>query len=280
MARLGAPTGPTGINDAPRSPARTLARGCPKPPLFMELSRSDGGIGATLSALFAWSSWAIFARIFRDESAATVTSSLVLIVCLTVLARKGMLGRNVAVGAEGIVVRGVGYERTVPYASVRSVDYGHRGVVVRLHDGTEIKLSTLSIAFPTQPERDRRDAVMDRMRGELFAFRAAPSLPPGASSLARGGQSPEAWRRACVGAVTEAPQGYRRASLTCEQAVEILENPAAPVEIRVGAALALSPKSDRDVRRRARDAVVACVDPRLSKALGRALDARPPFDVS
>jgi hypothetical protein len=250
--------------------AGLVARTCSKRSVTFPLSKSDGSIGSFVGAIAAWSSFAIFERLFRDEATAALTSGLVLVVWLTVLSKKGMLGRNVAVGADGIVVRGVGYERVVPYASVHRVDYGNRGVVVWLHDGTEIALSTLSIAFPTQSERSDRDCIMDRVQRGFMAFRAAPSLPTGAALLARGGRSPEAWRRACGGAVAEEPPGYRAASLSAEEVVEILENPAAPIELRAGAALALSPLTDGGTRERVQAAVDACAAPHTAEVLGAA----------
>jgi hypothetical protein len=241
-----------------------------KRPVAIKLSRSNGAVGTFVGAVAAWSSFALFERLFRDEATAALTSSLVLVVWLTVLGKKGMLAPNVAVGADGIVVRGVGYERVVPYESVRSVDYGNRGVVVRLHDGTEITLSTLSIAFPTQSERLERDRILEHVQRDFTAFRAAPPLPAGADLLARGGRSPEAWRRACGGAVADSPQGYRTASLSAEEVVEILENPAAPIEIRAGAAIALAPSTDRAIKERAHAAIEACVAPQTTEVLAAA----------
>lgn len=250
--------------------AGLVMRTCSKRPVSIQLSRSDGAIGTFVGAILAWSSFAIFERLFRDEGTAALTSSLVLVVWLTILGKKGLLATDVAVGSDGLVVRGVGYERVVPYASVQSVDYGHRGVVVRLHDGTEIALLTLSIAFPTQSERLSRDRILEHAQRDFMAFRAAPPLPAGADLLACGGRSPEAWRRACGSAVAEAPAGYRTASLSAEEVVEILENPAAPIELRAGAALALSASSDGAMRERVHAAIEACVAPRSAEVLGAA----------
>lgn len=250
--------------------AGLVTRTCSKRPLTIGLSKSDSALGSFVGAIAAWSSFGFFERLFRDETAAAFTSSLVLVVWLTVLGKKGMLGRNVAVGADGLVVRGVGYERVVPYASVRSVDYGNRGVIVRLHDGTEIALSTLSIAFPTQGETEMRDRLLERAQRDFTAYRAAPPLPTGAALLTCGERSPEAWRRACVRAVAEAPHGYRTAALTVDEVVEIIENPAAPIELRAGAALALSPLAERGVQERVRAAISACVAPGATEVLGAA----------
>jgi hypothetical protein len=250
--------------------AGLVPRSCSRRPVTIPLSKSNGAIGSFVGVIAAWSSFAIFERLFRDELAAALTSSLVLVVWLTVLGKKGMLATDVAVGADGIVVRGLGYERVVPYASVRSVDYGNRGVIVRLHDGTEIALSTMSIAFPKQSETTYRDRILDRAQRDFTAFRAAPPVPAGAALLARGGRSPEAWRRACGSAVAEEAAGYRTASLSAEEVVEILENPAAPIELRAGAALALSPSSDPALRERVHAAIEACVAPRTAEVLGAA----------
>lgn len=259
---------------APQKDARNsaLARRAGEP-LTVDLSRSEAKTGAIAGAVVAWSSWGVTEKIWKSELAAAVSSGVVLLVWLAVLCKRGFWVRRALAGKDGVVVRGPGYERFVPYAAVERADYGNRGVMLRLHGGGEVPLSTFSLVFPTQEERARRDVLLGRIRRDLFSWRAGADLPADAALLERGGRSAGAWRTACLGAIAEASAGYRRRALAREQAVEMVENPAAPVELRVGAALALSSSAAEEgaVGERIRVAIDTCVNPEARAALRSAV---------
>jgi hypothetical protein len=80
-----------------------------------------------------------------------------------------------------------------------------------------------------------------------------------------------AWREA-LGAMRAQADSYRSATLGRDDLLAVVESPAAPLERRLGAALALAPTSDDEGRSRIRAAARACADPLMRVALEKLAD--------
>lgn len=86
--------------------------------------------------------------------------------------------------------------------------------------------------------------------------------------LARNARPIGEWRRALTGVMTKS--GYRSAGHDLEEVMRIVEDPRAPAEQRVAAAVAVRPHGGAAVQERIRVAALASVEPRLRVTLEKA----------
>jgi hypothetical protein len=198
----------------------------------------------------------------------SVTLTMALTVGLLLLVRRLIGPAEVIVGADGVIVR-QGFEaRFVPFGRVAKVVIGpairRRPVIFRLTDGSAVE------ARARWMSADDREALAARISEAQRAWAAGEAGERAIARVERRGRSAAAWREA-MREVTAA-DGYREPGVTREALVEVVESPAAPVERRMGAALALSGTDDDDLRRRVRVAAGACADERVRVALALAAD--------
>ncbi|MCA9612259.1 MAG: hypothetical protein H6721_07355 [Sandaracinus sp.] len=90
-------------------------------------------------------------------------------------------------------------------------------------------------------------------------------------TLARGGRDFDAWKDDLARAMSA---DYRKAGVPKVRVLETLEDPHAPADQRLGAAMALAAEEPEAAQRLAREAAKACADPRLAEALEAFADAR------
>ena len=120
--------------------------------------------------------------------------------------------------------------------------------------------------------------LSERRRNRLAALvrwhmeRAGHGQGSSAEQLGRQGRPLKAWQAALQALVREEAAGYRGAAVPQERALEVLEDGGAPVELRVGAALALSGDREREAARRARRAIEGCVSQDVRAALEQAAE--------
>jgi hypothetical protein len=189
--------------------------------------------------------------------------------------RSAAVGRDgVLAGGDGLVVRQNGRTRFIPYRCVSGVRSMGSGIGVSLLGGEAVELPMLT------PEHRRRAGALgqtlaERRRAHL-AFLIATALvrrPPKAGvmavELARRGRSIPEWRAALAALVSDAAAGYRRASLSRADVEEVLEYTRAPLELRLGAALALAEGASEATRTRLRVVASSCVHPAARAALTR-----------
>lgn len=184
-------------------------------------------------------------------------------------ARDGVLA-----GGDGLVVRQGGQTRFIPYRCVSGVRSTGSGIGVSLIGGEALELPMLA------PEHRRRAGALgqtlaERRRAHL-AFLIATALvrrPPKAGAmaaeLARQGRSISEWRAALASLVSDAAAGYRRVTLSRADVEEVLEHTRAPLELRLGAALALAEGASEATRSRLRVVAASCVHPETRAAFAR-----------
>ena len=112
-------------------------------------------------------------------------------------------------------------------------------------------------------------AIVDRIHQAMVAGGESPAAA--LAALDRGGRSLAVFREHLL-ALGEERSDYRRIALPREDILSVLDDPAAPPERRVAAALALSRVDSPEVKERVRIAVSACADEDLKRALSAAAE--------
>ena len=188
-----------------------------------------------------------------------------LIVAATALAyalgRRLVSAAEITVGSDGVrVVKHGFFRRFYPLADIVAAEQHSHGVPVhiRLRDGRVVVLGGVGVDVP------RRDALARHIRA-LLAARDGVQTPQG-ESFARAGRSVRDWREH-LRAMMEG--GYRVASAAMpkEALAELVAKPGAPIDQRVGAALALRVSGDAEAPARIRVAAERCVDAQTRAAL-------------
>lgn len=188
---------------------------------------------------------------------------LLLLGAATALASMAAFSRRlrprVVVGLDGVRVVGTLHSRFVPYQIIESVTRpGGRGGRIIL--GTSAGNLVLS-CIDTQ-EREIATLVSRIEEGRGMAARArSPSL----DLLDRKGRSIDDWH-AALSELARAEAGFRGAALCEDDLDEVLADPGAPLERRLGAALALRSRSS-EARTRIRVAAATSVERRVRVAL-------------
>jgi hypothetical protein len=184
---------------------------------------------------------------------------------------------QVVVGADGVLLRWLGGNRFVAWASIESIEDYDGGVILALEGGRWITL-----ALPAEHERHQpeRDAMLERMRVAWRAHGRRPIDEPAASMVRRAGGHTREWVRALRG-VFGPERGYRSAEVPQERLWRVVEDPSTDRTARTGAALALAPTLDDAGRERMQCAAASCAEPKLRLALRAAASeagARSPDD--
>jgi hypothetical protein len=170
---------------------------------------------------------------------------------------------RVDVGSDGILLRRLGSERFLSYASVSSVSvegrtFLGRTAVIVLGSGESIRLAT------GQPQL--REALVARIQEARTAFARAVGSADDAR-VAPGGRPVGRWVSDLRAMANQAT--YREADATPETLWRLLDDSGAPPATRAGAALALSAALDESSRARLRVSADACAEPKLRVALTR-----------
>jgi len=157
-----------------------------------------------------------------------------------------IVGQEIVLGADGIRF-GWKFRRTfIAYADIESLRVAKASkrsalhpswLVLQTKEGEEHRIRLSGFSGEVAP------AVEERLRGMLE--QSAQMLMP---QLSREGRSDEEWREA-LGALVAHRGEYRKAAVPRERVKEILQDPAAPPEQRLGAAVALVEAADREAHR-------------------------------
>lgn len=169
---------------------------------------------------------------------------------------------DVTVGAEGLVIRTPWRTRYVAYARVAHLFADGREIVLRLTDRTKVSVH----GWSTESAR----AVIRRV---TEARERAEHAEPGGRTdwLERRGRSFADWRASVIGSLRPS-SGYRAAVQAPGDALQIVENPAAPLEHRIGAALALVGSREAGAAKRIRVAARASANDKVRIALEQAAE--------
>ena len=155
---------------------------------------------------------------------------------------------HLIIGADGVIVEHRFGRRFVPYTDLDSVSTAHDHVTLRLVDGTEVRAKARHL------ESEAAEVIRQRISDALALRDQRPADPAALAALDRGDRNGAAWRQALRG-LFDKDRGYRQAKLTPEQISAVLEDPAAPVDRRIGAAMVLSQNEDPEFKSKIRVAV-------------------------
>jgi hypothetical protein len=170
---------------------------------------------------------------------------------------------HLVIGADGVVIRRLFRDRFVPHARIAAVKVAAQRVELRLDDGSTVRAKARHLTPEEQVE------LSTRLEDARRAWLAGTADQAALARLDRRGRAPAAWRDALRALLGEA-SGYREGSLSREDLLRVVESPAAPVERRLGAAMALSADGACEDRARIRVAAEACANPRVRIALAQA----------
>ncbi|WP_438014993.1 hypothetical protein WMF18_29445 [Sorangium sp. So ce315] len=198
---------------------------------------------------------------------------------LAALLREGSAQRVLVAGSDGLSLRDDAGERFIPYACIERVDDTALGVALVLAGGEEVPLTIVPPQLLRDPSETGLSMVLaERRREHLLALlrersgRGAPEARRAGALLERRGLPAPAWRAALRRLVSESGADYRTAKLTREQAYAVLEDGAAPAELRIGAALALSASRDDETAARLRIAAEGCASRDVRLAIEQAAE--------
>jgi hypothetical protein len=200
----------------------------------------------------------------REAPGWLATVAMIALVRAAVRAVRRVFGpARLVIGADGVVVRGRFRDRFVPHARIAAVEVAAQRIELRLDDGSTVRAKARHLTQEEQVE------LSTRLEDARRAFRAGAADQAALARLDRRGRAPAAWRDALRALLVDA-SGYREGSLSREDLLRVVESPAAPVERRIGAAVALSADGAPEDRARIRVAAEACANPRVRVALAQA----------
>lgn len=170
------------------------------------------------------------------------------------------------IGADGMRIKARVGDLFVPWGEVASVERYEKGVLVKRHDGTTVRIPITVNWVVYGWEKEAIGAMVERCREALAPYRAG--TPTHAEAwLLRRGRSLDEWRRAIF---ADREAAFRENALRDDDLWKILEDPSAKAGARGAAAAMLTSVADDTTRARIRIAADACADQRLRVALDRA----------
>lgn len=231
--------------------------------------RKGGSVVATLLLVLLASPVLLLPTVF---AARALPRSAVGIFGLLLVLRAGaaILGRlqpsSLAIGADGVAWR-EGWRRRrrfIPHRDIENVSLESAGVLA----GQVLVLETKQgvVRVPLGP------LAPDRLAATVAHVKAAHGEAHAAmDALARGGREFEAWKADVEALLRE---GYRQARVPKVRVLETLEDPHAPADQRLGAAMALASTDPKRAHEVAREVARACADRELAEALEALVEAR------
>ena len=178
------------------------------------------------------------------------------------LATLAFWGPSARLGEDGLFVGKPFRRRFIPLPVLDSFERSGDALVVRLRGGrAPIHLSFVGAAkqiSAAEARLARMIATAQERRARAFGV------------LERGGRTVTEWRSALATVLTGG--GFRDAAVSQDQIEDVLDDPAATVEQRIGAALALRAADRATAAGRIRVAAESSAHPRLRVALERVAD--------
>jgi hypothetical protein len=188
---------------------------------------------------------------------------------------RAMGRREAAVGTDGILYRKTLGSRFIPYQALMRVVPDTDGVRLEQKHGAPVVLRTLvgGALSPADGHEDEaaRRVLLDRIHEAMNAQGDGALAGAGLERLDRNGRELGRWRQELSRILSEGAD-YRRRAISAGELGGVIEDPAAPAERRVAAAVALGARQRDEARRRVRIAVDASADDALRRALERAAE--------
>lgn len=187
----------------------------------------------------------------------------------SVLIAKLLAPRRIVVGTDGILVEKAFRRLFIPLSSVRHVQTDHRGVVTVVTPPAGSKAGERVIRLTS--DTSRRAVALEQRIQDALALARPGSLEAPSALIARGGRSIAEWREG-LRRLVAGEGGYRGERVSIDALLRAAESPEAPVEQRVGAALAIGMSEDGEARKKLRIAVEGIADDTLRAAMDRAAE--------
>lgn len=173
------------------------------------------------------------------------------------------------VGLDGIRMRSVLRRRFVPWSNVRRLDATPLGVELLLADGRSWFLPAFGDGTNTNDQANvMLRSILERARSTSLSRRAVSAQ---SEILDQNGRPLETWRRDLT-TVMDGGQGYRAQTLDEATLVAVVQDPTAPLDRRLGAALALMRVEQEGPREAVRLAARVSVDDEVRDALEAAAE--------
>jgi hypothetical protein len=225
-----------------------------------ETRAAVGALAGLSVAMTAWIAVLPIGTLYRDRRlfAAMVAYMVVVVVSATLF----RLASRVAVGIDGVLVKGTSKTRFFAYRDVDAVRVVRGDIELVRRDRTVLRLQLHGA------DAVRRDAVAARIRENIERVQRGEHAV--AAQLVSSASKGELARVASGGA------DYRAASLSREALWKLIEGPTVDAESRRAAAEALAKTSDDSERARLRVAAEHCADPRVRVALAELAEPPPP----
>lgn len=178
---------------------------------------------------------------------------------------------RVTVGVDGVMTRWFRSERFVPFSEVDKVDTYQQakggklyvGVELSLKDGSNVRIPTGQEGFSMRSP----DALLARIREGLALHRESRGASLDPSLFARQGRDGPTWVTSLRAIGSGAADDLRRASVSAERLLDVLDDASASASARVGAAVAAMASSPAATKTRLRVAARTTASPRLRVAL-------------
>jgi hypothetical protein len=181
-----------------------------------------------------------------------------------------LASQSIRVGADGLWVGRTFRRRFIPIVDLERVEEGCEfesdGVTAIPYECRRLILHRRRGLSPIKLPRVLESETMElaeRIRGLIE--RAREGRARATSALERGGRTIEAWTRDLRALVR--PAGFREASVPQDDLEQMLEDPTASFEQRLGAAIALGGKGAAEAEQKIRAAAQASAHPKLRIAL-------------
>lgn len=189
----------------------------------------------------------------------------------SVLIAKLLAPRRIVVGTDGVLVEKAFRRLFIPLSSIRHVQTDHRGVVTVVTPSGGSKAGRGERAITLTSDTGRRAVALEQRIQDALALARPRRVEAPSALIARGGRSIAEWREG-LRRLVAGEGGYRGERVSIDALLRAAESPEAPVEQRVGAALAIGMSEDGEARKKLRVAVEGIADDTLRAAMDRAAE--------
>jgi hypothetical protein len=172
---------------------------------------------------------------------------------------------RVVVGADGIAIERTYGTRFIPFGDIAQVINDPLEIILALKSGRVFRIPLSEIPL------DQRRGLARRISDAMGATRWRVDAGVADEVLERNGRSLAEWR-AALATILRGNESYRSTAIRGEDLARVLDDPAAPSERRIGAALALAGGGGNEGIDRVRVAARACASQPLRVALEHVAD--------
>jgi hypothetical protein len=228
--------------------------------LWSTTNQIAAGFGVVPASMLLW--WMMLQVCFPEDHGDGLVAPLWLlgVVLTSALAWRAARPARVIVGRDGVRIERSFWTRWFPHTAIEGVQAEGSRLQLWLRGARPIAL---------EGRADLVDVLARQIRDAQA--RGAGGASSGTAALERQGRPIPVWREALSG-LLGAESGYRTVALTPEDVIAALEDPVAPRDRRIGAALALAAAGHPEARERIRVAAETSADEEMRTALAQAAE--------